>query len=106
MLLKEITDNNHDELIKSTKVVLLKFGAEWCGPCQMIAPELKELADSNPDITVVDVDIDDPKIDSIKQKYDVQTIPHVVLIVDGKVVETFVGYKPKVAMQEMVDKFK
>lgn len=106
MEIKKITDQNHDEIVKSNKIVLLKFGAEWCGPCRMISSELKELAETNPDIVVGEADIDSPETDSIKQKYDIQTIPHIALLVDGKIVDSFKGYKPKVVMQEMVDKVK
>lgn len=106
MEIKKLIDSNHDEILNSKNLVILKFGAKWCPPCNMLAPELIELSKENEEVLIADADVDEQETESIKQKYNVQTIPHVVFIKDGKILEEFKGYKPKVVIQEIINKYK
>lgn len=93
--LKKGNDKNLDSFISQTKLTLVKFGATWCGPCKMIAPILEELADEYADINFVDVDIDDINAEKITEKFNIQSVPTVILFKDGKQVKQFMGFKPK-----------
>lgn len=93
--LKKGNDKNLDLLIGQTKLTLIKFGATWCGPCKMIAPILEELADEYADINFVDIDIDDAEAEKITAKYNIQSVPTVILFKDGKQVNQFTGFRPK-----------
>lgn len=98
-------DKNLDELISQTKTSIVKFGATWCGPCKMIAPELEEISNNFGHITIVDVDIDNPEAETITAKYGVQMVPTVIFFKDGAEVERFVGYKPKDVILEIAKKY-
>uniref|UniRef100_H2YAX3 Thioredoxin n=1 Tax=Ciona savignyi TaxID=51511 RepID=H2YAX3_CIOSA len=72
------------------KLVLVDFHAEWCGPCKMIAPEIKKLHDENPDkLVVIKVDVDEAS--DISEKYEIQAMPTFIFFKNGKEVEQFKG---------------
>lgn len=81
--------------------VLVDFWAPWCGPCRMLAPELKALADEYAGRVVVGkVNVDEEP--ELAAAFRVASIPTVVVIRDGKVVRTSVGYKPKEALAALL----
>lgn len=98
-------DKNIKDLIKQTTVAIVKFGATWCGPCKMIAPELEDIANNYGHITIVDVDIDDKEAENTVAEFGVQMVPTVVFFKNGEKQEQFVGYKPKDVILEIAKKY-
>lgn len=98
-----VTDNNFDqEVLKSDKPVLVDFWAEWCGPCRMIAPAVEELADEysgKAKITKLDVD-NNPQV-SIK--YNIRSIPSLLIFKNGQVVDQIVGAVPKSHLKKQLE---
>ncbi|MGZ4516888.1 MAG: thioredoxin [Mycobacteriaceae bacterium] len=93
-----VTDANFaDEVLGSSKPVLVDFWASWCGPCKMVAPILEEIANEHGDkITIAKMDIDANP--SIPRDYQIMSIPTLILFQDGKPVKQIVGAKPKAAL--------
>jgi len=99
----ELTDSNFTkEVIDSDLPVLVDFTASWCGPCQMAAPVIEELAkDYKGKIKVGKMDIDRNKETAIK--YGVMSIPTVVIFKEGKEVKRVVGFPGKAAYEELIE---
>ena len=93
-------DNFHKEVLNSDKPVLLDFFASWCGPCRMVAPILDEIAEEREDIKVCKVDIDEQP--ELASRYRIMTIPTLMVLKNGQIVEQSVGAKPKHQILAMV----
>lgn len=93
-------ENFEKEVLNSDKPVLADFNADWCGPCKMLAPIVHELADENPNIKVVSINIDDES--DLAGDYDVNAIPCLVLFKNGAEVDRSVGFKPKDDILEFI----
>ena len=89
-------DNFQNEVLESSQPVLLDFWAPWCGPCRMVGPILDEIAGERPDIKVGKVNIDEEP--QLARQFGVMSIPTLVVLKDGKVVNQSVGAKPKSAI--------
>ena len=90
----EINSKNFEsEVLNSDKVVLADFNAQWCGPCKMLKPIIDDIANERKDIKVVSIDIDEE--DELAEKYEVFSIPCVVVFKNGEEVKRSVGFKPK-----------
>jgi thioredoxin 1 len=86
-------DNFEELVIKGDKVVLLDFYADWCGPCKMIAPTVHAIAEEHEEYLIGKVNVDDDP--EIAQAFDIVSIPTLVVMKDGKVVNTAVGVRTK-----------
>ena len=91
----QLDDATFDEHVKAAEVpVLVDFWAEWCGPCKMITPVLEEIAEEQAGKLVIGkLNIDD-NLD-VTRRYEVMSIPTLILFKDGEVQKRFVGAKPK-----------
>lgn len=95
-------DSFEDEVLKSQQPVLVDFWAEWCGPCLMLGPVIDELATEYAGkVRVGKVDID--KAPQIAQKYEVISIPTVLLFKNGVAVQRVVGARPKKDYKSLLD---
>ena len=93
-------DNFHKEVLNSDKTVLLDFFASWCSPCRMVGPILDEIAEEREDIKVCKVNIDEQP--ELAHRYRIMTIPTLMVLKDGNIVEQSVGAKPKHQILAMV----
>ena len=90
----------HKEVLNSDKPVLLDFFASWCGPCRMVGPILDEIAEEREDIKVCKVNIDEQP--ELAHRYRIMTIPTLMVLKDGQIVDQSVGAKPKHQILAMV----
>ena len=82
-------DNFNKEVLQSDKRVLVDFNAEWCGPCKMMKPVLEEISQSKNEIKIVSINVDDE--DELASKYNVSSIPCLVLIENGEEINRSIG---------------
>ena len=94
MSVTNINKNNfRNEVLNSEKPVLLDFWASWCGPCRMVSPIVDEIAAERGDIKVGKVNVDEER--ELAGQFGVMSIPTLVVIKGGKVVNQMVGARPK-----------
>ncbi|CVI72711.1 Thioredoxin [Clostridiales bacterium CHKCI001] len=102
MSVKTITKQNFNiEVLKSEKPVLLDFWATWCGPCRMIAPVVEEIAAERSDIIVGKVNVDEQP--ELAQKFQIMSIPTLVVMKNGTMTAKKVGVQPKAVIQAMIE---
>lgn len=99
MALIDVTEKNFKEITEKG-TVLLDFWATWCGPCQMIAPVVHEVAEEYPDITVGKVNVDNEP--ALAAAFRIVSIPTLIVIKDGKAVSQAVGVQSKEKIIEMI----
>lgn len=100
--LKITAANFENEVLRSDQPVLLDFYADWCGPCKMLSPILHELAEEKSGaLKVGKVNVDEQM--ELAMRFQVSSIPMLVVFKDGKAVVKSVGYRPKSEMAAMVE---
>ncbi|MFP3323686.1 thioredoxin [Planococcus sp. SIMBA_160] len=96
------TDQNFKQEV-SEGLVLVDFWAAWCGPCKMIAPVLEELdADMDDKVKIVKLDVDENQ--QTASEYGIMSIPTLLFMKNGETVDKVVGFRPKEALAELVEK--
>ena len=85
--------NFHEEVINSEKPVLVDFWASWCGPCRMVGPIIDEIAAEHPEYKVVKINIDEEP--ELASRYRVVSIPTLLVMHNGQIVQQSVGARPK-----------
>ena len=94
-------ENFQKVVMEAPNRVLIDFWATWCGPCQMIAPHVEELAREREDITVCKVDVDASP--ELAARFGITSIPTLVVMDKGQVVQTALGFRPKAAIEKLLD---
>ena len=93
-------NNFEEEVLNSDKKVLLDFWAPWCGPCRMVLPIVEEIAKERPDIKVAKINVDEQP--ELAGQFGVMTIPTLVVMEGGKILNQSIGAKSKRAILNML----
>ena len=95
-------DNFKSEVLESNSLVVVDFYADWCGPCQMLKPLLEEISEERSDVKIVKVNVDNAR--ELAIEFGIFSIPTVLFFKEGNLVDKFVGYIGKEAINELIDK--
>ena len=99
MSTKTVTDSTFaDDVLASSKPIMVDFWAEWCGPCRAVSPILDKIAEEHADkIDIVKLNVDDNP--ETAMKYGITSIPAMYVFKDGEIVKRVIGAKPKPALE-------
>ena len=97
----KVTKENFGDINNSEKTVLLDFYADWCGPCRMVSPIVDEIADENPQYLVGKINVDEES--ELAEKFGVFSIPTLVVMKNGEVVNQSAGARPKAQILSMLE---
>ena len=92
--------NFQEEVTRSDKPVLLDFWAPWCAPCRMVVPIIEEIADERPDKKKKKINVDEQP--ELASQFHVMSIPTLVVMKNGKIVNQVMGARPKAAILAMI----
>ena len=101
MSVMNVTKSNFEQVKSSDKTVLLDFYADWCGPCRMVSPLVDIIAEENPQYLVGKINVDNEA--ELAAAFGVSSIPMLVVMRDGKIVNQSVGAMPKAQILAMLE---
>ncbi|MEE3440486.1 thioredoxin [Ruminococcus sp.] len=93
-------DSYHNEVMETEKVVVIDFWATWCGPCKMMSPVVEEIAKDYPDVKVCKVNVDEEP--ELSNAFKIVSIPTIVVIKNGEIIDSVVGYRPKEDIEKII----
>lgn len=93
-------DSYHNEVMETEKVVVIDFWTTWCGPCKMMAPVVEEVAKDYPDVKVCKVNVDEEP--ELSNAFKIVSIPTIVVIKNGEIIDSVVGYRPKEDIEKII----
>jgi thioredoxin 1 len=94
----DVTDETFEtEVLESETAVLVDFWAPWCGPCRMVSPILEEINSERDDLRVVKLNVDDNQVTAVR--YEVLSIPTMILFKNGELVKKVIGAQPKARIE-------
>jgi thioredoxin 1 len=99
-MVKEIKDNEYEQIVKDNKKVVIDCFATWCGPCRMLSPVLDSISEELKDVTFVKIDVDNAE--KITSEYQIMSIPTLLIFEDGKLKEKVVGLKSKTELIDLI----
>ena len=103
-IIEVISKEQFDESVKSDKLTIVDFWAEWCGPCRMLKPILHKIAEENLDIQLLTVDVDQNQ--DLATEYDINSIPAVFFFKNWEIVDNFIGVIPEEGILEKIKTLK
>ncbi len=98
----EVTDSSFNDVLHADRPVLVDFQAPWCGPCRQMSPLLEHMAERRDDIMVASVDVDQNQ--DLAVKYQITSIPTLMMFKNGSVVERLSGAMPVTALNALVER--
>lgn len=102
--MKNLKITNQDfekEVLQNEKEVLIDFYADWCGPCKMLAPIIEEIAKENEKVKVVKINVDESE--DLAMKYQVMSIPTLIIMKNGQIIKRSVGFVEKDEILNMIN---
>jgi len=107
MAVQQIALNDLKEKINQTKLTIVDFHADWCGPCKQLAPVLDEVSNqAGGDFEIFKVDVDSEEYKDFTAQYMIMSIPTVLFFKEGKMIHHFIGLYDKEAILEMIEAHK
>lgn len=97
----KINDQNFEAVKNQDKPVLLDFYADWCGPCRMVAPLVEEISNERDDVVVGKINVDESP--ELASKFSVFSIPTLIVLKNGEVLNKAVGARPKAQILAMLE---
>lgn len=93
-------ENFASEVLNSENTVLLDFYADWCGPCRMVGPVVEEISNTRSDVKVGKINVDEQP--ELATQFGITSIPMLVVMKNGKLVNSAVGARPKAQIEAML----
>lgn len=103
-MLKHVNlEDFEEEVLNSSKVILVDFFATWCGPCKMLSPILEEISEIKENFDIAKIDIDENT--ELAEKYGIESVPTMIIFKDGEILNRIVGLYGKNEIIEMIEKY-
>lgn len=102
-MVQHLNEKDFEEVVINNEgVVLVDFWATWCGPCKMIAPIIEQISEEMENVKIAKVDVDENE--TLANKYEISSIPTLMIFKNGNPVETIIGFAPKDTLKNAIEK--